>query len=80
VSGMSITTFLAGRTFQQDQITTMSAAFADTCKALRLTDADHRLMPIVAQHIIGLVQRGFKNRAVIYLLTLEEFKSFRQSA
>jgi hypothetical protein len=77
---MSITTFLAGRTFQQDQIATMSAAFADTCKALRLTDADHRLMPIVAQHIIGLVQRGFKNRAVIYLLTLEEFKSFRQSA
>jgi hypothetical protein len=29
-----LTHFLAGRTFEPDQIAVMSAAFADTCKAL----------------------------------------------
>jgi hypothetical protein len=72
---MPITPFLAGRTFEPDQITIMSAALADTCKALRLSN--DRLTPIVAQHIMDLVRRGFKNRAVIYLLTLNEFRSLR---
>jgi hypothetical protein len=44
---MPITPFLAGRTFEPEQITVMSAAFADTCKALSL-EADHALMPLVA--------------------------------
>ena len=55
----------------------MSAAFADTCKALGL-DADHALMPLVAQHVVGLGQRGVKTRAVLYLLTLDEFRTYRQ--
>ena len=76
-SGMPITPFLAGRTFEPEQITVMSAAFADTCKALAL-EPDHELMPFAAQHVMGLGQRGVKNRAVIYLLTLEEFRSYRQ--
>ena len=59
-------------------ITIMSAAFADTCKALRLCEADSPLMPLVAQHVMGLGQRGVKTRAVLYLLTLEEFRSYRQ--
>ena len=74
---MPITPFLAGRTFEPEQITIMSAAFADTCKALAL-EPDHELMPVVAQHVMGLGQRGVKNRAVIYLLTLEEFRSYQQ--
>jgi hypothetical protein len=69
---MLITPFLAGRTFEPDQITIMSTALADTCKALRLSD--DRLTPIVAQHIVDLIGRGFRNRAVIYLLTLNEFR------
>ena len=72
---MPITLFLAGRTFEPDQITVMSAAFADTCKTLGLSEADHPLMPLVAQHVMGLGQRGVKSRAVLYLLTLEEFSS-----
>ena len=68
--------FLAGRTFEENQITIMSAAFADTCKALGL-DADHALMPLVAQHVVRLGQRGVKTRAVLYLLTLEEFRPYR---
>jgi hypothetical protein len=76
-SGMPITPFLAGRTFEPEQITIMSAALANTCKALGL-EANHELMPLVAQHVMGLGQRGVKNRAVIYLLTLEEFRSYRQ--
>ena len=74
---MPITPFLAGRTFEPGQITLMSAAFADTCKALGL-EADHALMPLVALHIMGLGQRGVKSRTVLYLLTLEEFRSYRQ--
>ena len=74
---MPITPFLAGRTFEDEQITVMSAAFADTCKALGL-EADHALMPLVAQHVMGLGQRGVKTRAVLYLLTLEEFRPYRQ--
>ena len=74
---MPITSFVAGRTFEPEQITVMSAAFADTCKALGL-EADHALMPLVAQHVMGLGQRGVKSRTVLYLLTLEEFRSYRQ--
>ena len=75
---MPIASFLAGRTFEPNQITVMSAAFADTCKALGLSEADHPLMPLVAQHVMGLGQRGVKSRAVLFLLTLEEFRSHRQ--
>jgi hypothetical protein len=74
---MPITPFLAERTFEPEQITVMSAAFADTCYALGL-EADHALMPLVAQHVMGLGERGFKTRAVLYLLTLEEFRPYRQ--
>jgi hypothetical protein len=69
--------FLAGRTFEPEQIAVMSAAFTDTCKALSL-DADNALMPLVAQHVMGLGQRGVKARAVLYLLTLEEFRPYRR--
>ena len=58
------------------RITVMSAAFADTRKALGL-EADHALIPLVALHIMGLGQRGVKSRTVLYLLTLEEFRSYR---
>jgi hypothetical protein len=75
---MPITPFLAGRIFEPQQITVMSAAFADTCKALGLSGADHPLVPVVAQHVMGLGQRGVKSRAVLYLLTLEGFRSYRQ--
>jgi len=73
-----LTHFLAGRTFEPDQIVVMSAAFADTCKALGLSEADHPLLPLVARHVMGLGQRGVKTRAVTYLLTLEEFRPYRQ--
>ena len=75
---MPIRPFLAGRTFEPEQITIMSAAFADTCKALGLSEEDHPLTPLVAQHVMGLGQRGVRNRTVLYLLTLEEFRSYRQ--
>ena len=77
-SGMPITRFLARRTFEPEQITVISAAFADTCKALGLSEAGHPLMPLVARHVMGSGERGVKTRAVLYLLTLEEFRSYRQ--
>ena len=57
---MPITPFRVGRTFEPEQITIMSAAFADTCKALGLSEADHPLTPLVAQHVMGLGQRALK--------------------
>ena len=77
---MPIRPFLAGRTFEPEYISVMSAAFADTCKALGLSEADHPLMPLVAQHVMGLGQRGVQNRTVLYLLTLEEFRSYRRTS
>jgi hypothetical protein len=74
-SGMRIRPFLAGRTFEPQQSVVMSAAFADTCKALGLSEADHPLTPLVAEHVMGWGQRGVRNRTVLYLLTLEEFRS-----
>jgi hypothetical protein len=73
---MPITRFLAERAFEPEQITVMSAAFADACRALGL-EADHPLMPLVARHVMGLGERGVKTRAVLYLLTLEKFRSLR---
>ena len=73
---MRITPFLAGQTFEPEQIVVMSAAFGDTCEALGL-EAEHALMPLVAQHVVRLGARGVKTRAVLYLLTLEEFRSYR---
>jgi hypothetical protein len=53
---------------EPEQITVMSAAFADTWNSLGL-DADHSLMRrFVAQHVMGLSQRGVKTRTVLYLL------------
>ncbi len=76
-TGMTITPYLAERTFEPEQITVMSAALADTCKALGL-EPGHALLPLVAQHVMGLSERGVKTRAVLYLLTLEQFRLRRQ--
>jgi hypothetical protein len=73
---MPITPFLAGRTFEPGLIKVMSEAFAFACKALGLSEGDDPLIPLVAQHVIGLGQRGFRDRIVVYLLTLREFKSY----
>ena len=63
---MPITPFVAGQTFEPGQIAVMSAAYADTCRALGLSEAEHPETLLVAQHVVGLGERGFKSRAVIY--------------
>ena len=55
----------------------MSAAFTDSCKTLSL-DADNALMPLVARHVMGWAREVLKARAVLYLLTLEEFRPYWQ--
>ena len=59
--GMPITSFLAGRTFEPEQIAVMSAAFANTCKALGL-EADHALMLLVAQQLWDWAREALKPR------------------
>jgi hypothetical protein len=73
---MSITPFLGGRAFEPELIAVMSGGFAYACKALGLSENDP-LMLLVAQHVIGLGERGFRDRIVVYLLTLREFKFAR---
>jgi hypothetical protein len=74
---MSITPFLAGRRFEPELVAIMTGAFALACKALRLSEQNDLLKTLVAQHIIGLGERGFRDRIVVYLLTLREFKFAR---
>jgi hypothetical protein len=76
---MPITPFLTGQSFEPGQIAVMSAAFADTCKALGLSQPEHPGDIARGQYVVGLGKRGFKNRTVIHLLTLEEFRSHRQN-
>jgi hypothetical protein len=72
---MSIAPFLGGRVFDAEQINVMSAAFANVCKTLRLSDSDYHLKAQAAQYVIEFGQRGFRNETVIYFLTLQEFRS-----
>jgi hypothetical protein len=73
---MSITPFLAGRAFEPELIKVMSGAFAFACKTLGLSEKDDPLIPIVAHHVIGLGERGFRDRTVVYFLTLRELRSY----
>ena len=75
---MSITPFLAGRTFEPELVNVMSGAFAFACKALGLSEKDDPLMPIVAHHVIGLGERVFRDRVVVYFLALRELRSYPQ--
>jgi hypothetical protein len=69
--------FSSGRRFEPELVTIMTGAFALACKALRLFEENDPLRPLVARHIIGLGERGFRDRIVVYLLTLREFKFAR---
>jgi hypothetical protein len=75
---MSITPFLAGQSFNPSHLEAMSAAFVDACKALSISESDHHRTALVARHVIELGQRGFRNRTVIYFLTLKKFRSHEQ--
>ena len=55
---MPITPFVAGQTFEPGQIAVTSAAYADTCRALGLSEAEHPETLLVAQHVVGVGRTG----------------------
>jgi hypothetical protein len=66
--------FLAGRAFEPEAITTMSAALESVCKTLGLNIVDDAATRLVAQKIIELAQRGMRDVTTLSEAVLEELK------
>jgi hypothetical protein len=53
-------------------------AFVTTCEALGLTDHSDAMTELVAEKIIELAQRGFKNAFALHVAAMQEFESDAQ--
>jgi hypothetical protein len=53
----------------------MGKAFVTTCEALGLTDREDAMTKLVAEKVIELAQRGFKNPLALHLAAMLEFES-----
>jgi hypothetical protein len=58
---MPITPFLRGQAFDPETVEVMGKAFVITCETFGLSDRTDNMAKLVAEKIIELVQRGFKN-------------------
>jgi hypothetical protein len=70
-----ITPFLRNQAFDPETVEAMGNAFVTTCEALGLSDRTDAMTKLVAEKIIELAQRGFKNPTALHLAALQEFKS-----
>lgn len=70
---MSITPFLAGRSFDPTTVDVMSVAFAAACAALHLRVGDDAAAGRVAETVIKIAQRGIRNPRKLRRMTLKEF-------
>jgi hypothetical protein len=68
---MPITPFLRGQAFDPETVEVMGKAFV----ALGLTDRADAMTNLVAEKIIELAQRGFKNPLALHLAAMSEFES-----
>jgi hypothetical protein len=71
----SITPFLRAQAFDPETVEAMGKAFATTCEALGLSNQDDAMTKLVAERIIELAQRGYKNPTGLHLAAIKEFKS-----
>ena len=71
---MAIRPFLAGEPFDPEIIAKMSAALQSVCDALGLKLVDDPATRLVAEKIIGLVQRGVRDPGALSETTLKELK------
>jgi len=53
----------------------MAKAFANTCESLGLSDRNDAMTKLVAEKIIDLAARGYKNSTALHLAAMKEFKS-----
>ncbi|MBO0719110.1 MAG: hypothetical protein J2P55_17525, partial [Rhizobiales bacterium] len=58
-----------------ETVEAMGKAFVTSCEALGLSDRDDAMAKLVAEKIIELAQRGFKNPTALHLAAIKEFKS-----
>ena len=72
---MPIRPFLAGQAFDPEMVEAMGKAFVATCEALGLSDRSDAMTELVAEKIIELAQRGYKNPTALYLAAIKEFKA-----
>jgi hypothetical protein len=72
---MPITPFLRGQAFDPETVEVMARAFVSTCEALGLTDRTDAMTKLVAERIIELAQRGFKNPFALHVAAMQEFES-----
>ncbi len=72
---MPNTPFLSGQAFDPEIVEAMEEAFTTICEALGLSDRIDAMTPVVAEKIIELARRGYKNPSVMQFAAKKEFKS-----
>jgi hypothetical protein len=72
---MPITPFLRGQAFDPETLEAMGQAFVTAREALGLSDRNDAMTQLVAEKIIELAQRGYKNPIALHLAAIKEFKS-----
>lgn len=70
---MPITPFLRGQAFDPETVEVMGQAFVMTCQTFGLNDRSDSMANLVAEKIIELAERGFKNPLALHLAALNEF-------
>jgi len=68
---MPITPFLR----DPETVEVMGRPFNTTCEALGLTEREDAMTKLVAEKIIELAQRGFKNPLALHLAAMTELES-----
>jgi hypothetical protein len=70
---MPIHPFLSGQAFEPEALRDMSLAFENVCEAMGLKTTADPATTLVAQKVIELAQRGVRDVATLYTMTLREF-------
>ena len=68
-----ITPFLQGQAFDSETVQAVTNALVMTCEALGLSNRDDAMTQLVAEKIIELAKRGFKNPTALHLAAMKEF-------
>ncbi len=71
---MSIAPFLGDQAFDPETVEAMGEAFATTCEALRLSDRADAMTQVVAEKIIELARRGYRNPSVMHFVVIKEIQ------
>ncbi len=71
---MPITPFLGDQAFDPEMVEAMGEAFATTCEAFGLRDCADAMTQVVAEKIIELARRGYRNPSVMHFAAIKEIQ------